>query len=610
MTDSRTLLAEYTASRSETAFRELVERYINLVYSTARRLVAGDAHLAQDVTQIVFTDLARKAPGFSSQVMLGGWLHQRTFHVATTLIRAERRRQRRERRASEMNPFENPPRDAFVQIAPALDEAILQLKSADRQAILLRFFEQKDFHSVGEALGSNEDAARMRVNRALEKLHALLKHRGFTLSAAALGATLGAHSVTAAPLGLAASISGAALASAAATGTTFTLLKLMAMTKVQIGVTAIILTGAAITLVVQRYDQGALRGQTATLQQQIAQLQKENANLLNRASETRSALKLNLPAPRLPAQTRASESDFQATNLITRLQRGEKAPTLTPVQVEKYLKENHRSASSLLAAFRATGDQTLLKEATEQFPNDPQVAFTAAYAPGTTPEDRTRWLAAFKESAPENSMANYLSALDHFKAGRIDQAIADLSAAAGKQKYQDYSWDFIQGGQEAYRSAGYSEAEARIIPSMALVLPQLAELKQLNEQMVNLATAYRQAGDEASAQAALQMDAALGQRLDGPGNLSLITQLVGMAIESMALKQMDPNAPYGDSGQTVKNRLEEVSQRKTTLAGFAKQLDRIYETISAPDWISYHDRWLAFGEDNAITWLLDKYGQK
>jgi hypothetical protein len=219
-------------------------------------------------------------------------------------------------------------------------------------------------------------------------------------------------------------------------------------------------------------------------------------------------------------------------------------------------------------------------------------------------------LDVFKQTAPENSLPNYLSALEHFKAGRTEQAIQDLSAAAGKPRYEDYSWDFIQGGQEAYRSAGYSEAEARIIPSMALVLPQLVELKQLNEQMINLATAYRQAGDEASAQAAIQMDAALGQRLDVPGNTALITQLVGMSIESIALRQMDPNASYGNSGETVQQRLDEVNQRRTTLTDFAKQLDGIYETISAADWISYHDRWLAFGEDNAVRWLLDKYGRK
>jgi hypothetical protein len=292
------------------------------------------------------------------------------------------------------------------------------------------------------------------------------------------------------------------------------------------------------------------------------------------------------------------------------MQNGEKAPMLTPAQAESYLNDNHRNAASLLAAFRASGDRKLLEEATSKFPDDPQVAFTAAYAPGTSSEDRRRWLDAFKQSAPENSLANYLSALDHFKAGQSDQAMQDLNAAAGKQKFQDYSWDFIQSGEEAYRAAGYPEVEARVIPSMALVLPQLGELKQLNFDMIDLATAYRQAGDETSAQTALQMDLALGQRLSAPGNTALITQLVGMAIESIALKQMDPNSSYGGSGQTVKERLDEVAQRNARLTDFAHQLDGIYTSISTPDWISYHDRWQTFGEENAMMWLLDKYGRK
>ena len=103
MTESQQLLAEYAENGSEAAFRELVARYVNLVFSTARRLVGGDAHLAEDVTQNVFISLARKGGTLSSGVMLGGWLHQRTFHLATKAVRSERRRQSREREAVEMN---------------------------------------------------------------------------------------------------------------------------------------------------------------------------------------------------------------------------------------------------------------------------------------------------------------------------------------------------------------------------------------------------------------------------------------------------------------------------------------------------------------------------
>src|SRR3970040_2335326 len=97
MTDGQQLLAQYAESGSETAFRELVTRYVDLVYSTAVRLVNGDTHLAEDVTQTVFTALARKARALSKDVMLGGWLHRHTCFVALNTMRSERRRHARER---------------------------------------------------------------------------------------------------------------------------------------------------------------------------------------------------------------------------------------------------------------------------------------------------------------------------------------------------------------------------------------------------------------------------------------------------------------------------------------------------------------------------------
>src|SRR6185503_19239334 len=201
MTDSQQLLADYAAHGSETAFRELVSRYLNLVYSTALRLVGGNRQLAEDVSQTVFINLAKKASTLPASVMLGGWLHQHTFHVATKTMRSEWRRQSREREAVEMNMLQDD--STWRQLAPLIDEAITELPSEDRSAILLRFFEQLDFRAVGKSLGSSEDAARMRVNRALEKLEALLKRRGVALSATGLGSALAAQAVTAAPAGLA-----------------------------------------------------------------------------------------------------------------------------------------------------------------------------------------------------------------------------------------------------------------------------------------------------------------------------------------------------------------------------------------------------------------------
>jgi RNA polymerase sigma factor (sigma-70 family) len=293
MTDSQRLLAEYAKTGSELAFKELVSRYINFVYSTALRLVDGDAHLAEDVTQTVFIGLASKGRTLSTEVMLGGWLHQHTYHVATKAVRAERRRQTREREAMEMNELQGDSGANLRQVAPILDEAITQLGNEDRMAILLRFFEQRNFRSVGEALGSNEDAARMRVNRALEKLHALLKHRGVTLTVAALGVALSAKAVHAAPAGLAAKISGVALAGmAAGTGTTLTSLKLMAKAKLKFGLATLVVAGMATTAVMQYHSQTKLREENESFRQQIAQLKADNERLSGLATEAKKTASL------------------------------------------------------------------------------------------------------------------------------------------------------------------------------------------------------------------------------------------------------------------------------------------------------------------------------
>ncbi len=267
MTDSQQLLAEYVKNGSESAFHELVNRYLDLVYSTALRLVSGDAHRAQDVAQTVFVDLARKARALAGGVMLGGWLHRHACFVAANTMRGERRRQSREREAVEMNALHHHSEAGLALVAPILDEAINQLGEDDRAAILLRFFEQRDFHAVGEALGSNEDAARMRVNRALEKLESLLKHRGVTSSAAAQSGVLSTGAVQAAPAGLAVTISAAAAlagATLSATTATVTTMKLISVKSIAAILAAAVATGAG-TYLVQQHEANRLRDENQNL---------------------------------------------------------------------------------------------------------------------------------------------------------------------------------------------------------------------------------------------------------------------------------------------------------------------------------------------------------
>ena len=263
MTDSQTLLSLYARTGSESAFRDLVARYLDLVYSTAYRLVGGDAESAKDLAQTVFVALAAKARTLPPNVMLGGWLHQHTRFVVGQFMRTERRRQLRERQAAEMNALEDHSQSNLAQVAPVLDEAIGQLDPEDRNAILLRFFERKDFRGVGEALGSTEDAARKRVARALEKLHVLLKQRGATLSLAALASYLSTEAVTAAPAGLATAIAAASLGVAGSGAGTIYLLLHAARAKWQL----LLVPAAALVVVLTMAIHHGTRPSASALQQ-------------------------------------------------------------------------------------------------------------------------------------------------------------------------------------------------------------------------------------------------------------------------------------------------------------------------------------------------------
>lgn len=264
MLDDQQLLRQY-AKGSETAFREIVARHVNLVYSTALRQTGGDSHLAQDAGQLVFADLARKARFLPANVILAGWLHHATRFAAKQLLRTERRRRQREQQAVTMNAIESEAAPDWEQTRPLLDEALDRLSRKDRDALLLRFFEQRSLAEVGAALGSNEDAVRKRVNRALERLRAFLARRGANTTATTFALALSSNAVHAAPAAWAATLAGSSLASAAtSTATSLTILKLMTITKIKtIGVVAVavVLTVGVIGLFASRQRPIALQSQ-------------------------------------------------------------------------------------------------------------------------------------------------------------------------------------------------------------------------------------------------------------------------------------------------------------------------------------------------------------
>jgi len=207
------LLNDYRNDGSEAAFVELMDRHLDMVYSTALRRL-GDVPAAEEVAQSVFCLLVQKAHQLTADVVLVGWLYQTARYQAANYVRGERRRRQREQDAVNMNSVNTESSAPWKQIAPVLDEAMDQLTDQDRHALLLRFFEDKSLPEVGRTLGVSEDAARMRVNRSLDKLRSLLEAKGVACATAALGAMLVAGAVQAAPCQAAQAIRSATLAAA------------------------------------------------------------------------------------------------------------------------------------------------------------------------------------------------------------------------------------------------------------------------------------------------------------------------------------------------------------------------------------------------------------
>ncbi|MGO8767044.1 MAG: RNA polymerase sigma factor, partial [Limisphaerales bacterium] len=221
--DDIALLKQY-AGGDESAFTALFERHVHLVYSAALRQARNPSH-AEEVTQAVFILLARKAKSLSPKTVLSGWLYQAARLTTASLIKREIRRQRREQEMY-MQTLTEPDTSPWEQISPLLDDAMGRLGEKDRNAIVLRFFENKTPQEAAAALKLNEVTARKRVSRALEKLRTFFAKRGVVLTTAIIAGAISANSVQAAPLAMAKTVTAVAVAKGAtASISTLTLIK-------------------------------------------------------------------------------------------------------------------------------------------------------------------------------------------------------------------------------------------------------------------------------------------------------------------------------------------------------------------------------------------------
>ncbi|HEX3728382.1 MAG TPA: sigma-70 family RNA polymerase sigma factor, partial [Opitutaceae bacterium] len=270
--DDFDLLHRFSTEGSQDAFRQLVERHLGMVYASARRQVRSP-DLAQEVAQSAFLELAREAGRLQRGRPLGPWLYVVTHRKALDVLRRESRQRQRDQIAAEVAAINQASAD-WVRVEPLLDQAINELAEPDRQAVILRYFEDRSLREVGGALGVSDDAAQKRISRALERLRELLGRRGIAATTAGLATEITAHAAVSVPTDLAASIS--SVAAAAAAGTAVTSTSAIAMTLIQKSLIATLLFGAAAGVVLYQHQTIADQERAiGTLQSQIDDLRHQ-----------------------------------------------------------------------------------------------------------------------------------------------------------------------------------------------------------------------------------------------------------------------------------------------------------------------------------------------
>lgn len=432
------LLGAFTRQQSQDAFTALVNRHMNLVYSAALRQVRSP-QLAEEVSQSVFTQLARHASRLASDTILTAWLYQVTRHTAIDVIRREARRQTREQIACQMSDMNDTPAN-WNHIEPLLDEAMQSLDEADRSAILLRYFENKSLREVGAALGASEDAAQKRVTRAVERLREFLVNRKVAIGASGLAALLSANAIQAAPAGLAATVaSGAALASTSISASTaLTITNTIAMTTIQKAIITAAFVGAIAAGVYEARQVSELRQQV----QSLKQLQAQQAALTN--------------------QLEAVQRDRdRVTNALAALTVENAALKQRPSEVMKLRGEvgRLRQENTEIGSSSALGKVTSNPEQRKMLRDQQKMAMTAIYKKlaqrmNLTPEQTGKLNDLLADSIMQNvdhltailrdkPTPEQMNAIFNAEDAALHQKVQDLLGQDGLAQYQDYTKNLL-----------------------------------------------------------------------------------------------------------------------------------------------------------------------
>lgn len=306
-----------------------------------------------------------------------------------------------------------------------------------------------------------------------------------------------------------------------------------------------------------------------------------------------------------PGLSSASASASASTNSTAQ---ADDYPALSREEAEAALARCGTNAETLLAAAQVSSDRFFVRLAATNFPNDPAVQFAVA-SRKIFPEQQREWLERFKVSAPENALAGYLSAADYMVRGEKDQALQEFAEAVKRPHFEDYWRNSAQAAEELLLAAGKSPLEAKQVGMQGVLLPELAQFKQLSRDLVDAQKTYAAGGDQASADKLMAMNYKFAQTLsNGEGSGLLINQLVGYAMERNILNQLDPNTISPSLGVAPAQRLAELQSERAAIKELTAQLPEQIMNLGPdnPLMLSYFDRMKLFGEKAALKWLHDR----
>jgi hypothetical protein len=285
--------------------------------------------------------------------------------------------------------------------------------------------------------------------------------------------------------------------------------------------------------------------------------------------------------------------------------------SLSSAQIEAYVAQNKRNAESLLAAYRMSANVTYLQEAARKFPGDRDVQY-AVIAAKAFPAAQRQWIDAYKASSPDNALAWYFSALEYFRVGQTKLAVQELAEATRKPAFRVDLAPMLEAVEEMNLSAGRKPFEAKMVAlAVCAFAPPMAPMKELANAMRATTEQYRQHGDSAAAEALAGMGLVLGHHLEaGGGSQTIMSQLVGVAIGKMFMRQLDPNSrdPLGRRVGEVSAALEQHGQ---TLKSDARTLSRLTpRLLTTAEAATYMERVKLYGEETALSWLKAKWEEK